>query len=789
MKSGQQDVAEPDGAAALPRGVRGTRTPLTRFVGRRGELTDARYRLERSRLVSLTGVGGVGKTRLALRLAEDVRRAFPAGVFVVELAEVQDPALLGYTLAQAVGAREPTARWRMKTLTDHLAGKKALLVLDNCEHLVEACAVVVDQLLGACPGLRVVVTSRQPLGIGGETVVTVPPMSSPLSTQATTAQALTQYDAVNLFLDRAEAAAPGFALNEANSAELARLIQLLDGLPLAIELAAVRLRALTLGQIVDRMHDRYQLLTGGSRSAPSRQQTLRASIDWTYDLCSREEQLMWARLSVFAGSFDLDAVEGICTGEGIDRAGVLDIVTAMVDKSIVTRDQRPGGQRFVLLETLRQYGEEKLGDPATHNTWRRRHRDWYAELAGRTEQECIGPNERQWIDRLHCEYANLRSAIEFCVGQGDSDIGLRIVWSIEIYWLAHGLLSEARHWLDQMIPGATHASLDRARALRFNAWLAILQGDHALVDDQLDGAQVDAQASGDPAACAYVTLTRGQLSMFNGDLDNACRRTSAAVNEFHACGHTLGEVYAAFEAGLAAGLAGDADQAEKWHIHCLQLTTLHGEEFFRSWSLWAYGVNLLVQGQNQHATEIEQASLRLKRGFDDRLGFAVCLEALAWIAAINREGQRSATLLGAAEAIWRAIGMSLVGIEPMWAYRQKWVAQARRSVTERDFQIAFAWGTGLQPDEAVAYALGEASRSSLRSAPRRDTTLTSRQLQISGLIAEGLSNREIADKLVISVRTAESHVDHILSRLGFTSRAQIAAWFAERRAALADDSD
>ncbi|MBP1823282.1 tetratricopeptide repeat protein [Mycobacterium sp. OAE908] len=777
-----------DSDDALSDGIRGNRAQLTRFVGRRHELTDARYRLERSRLVTLTGVGGVGKTRLALRLAEDVRRAFPDGVFVVELAEVQDPALLGYAVAEAVGAREPTARWRLTTLTDHLAAKKVLLVLDNCEHLVQACGVLVDALLRSCPGLRVLATSRQRLGIGGETVVTVPPLSTPLASQRATAESLTQYDAVNLFLDRAEAAAPDFELTDDNSSELARLIGLLDGIPLAIELAAVRLRALTLDQILDRMDDRYRLLTGGSRSAPSRQQTLRASIDWTYELCSPEEQLIWARLSVFAGSFELDAAEGICSGDGIDRDSVVDLLTAMIDKSIVTRDHRPGSdRRFVLLETIRQYGDEKLDNAGERDTWRRRHRDWYADLAARTEREWIGPHQHHCINRLHREHANVRSALDFCAANGESQIGLRIVWSLEMHWLAHGLLSEARHWLDQLITDAPGPSVDRARALRLNAWLAIMQGDHHLADARLDGAEAEARATGDVAARAFITLTRGQLAMFRGELDCASEYLTAAVTAFQDCGHPLGEVYAAFEAGLAAGLAGNAAHAQTWYHRCLELTKPLGEEYFRSWSMWAYAVDLWLQGDHDRALEVEQESLRLKRSLDDPIGIAVCLEALAWIAAADGEVERSATLLGAAEAIWRPIGMSLAAIPPLWAYRQRCEDDARRNASDSEFQIAFASGMGLQAEDAIAYALGEVARRPPRSPAHRDTALTNRQLQLSELIAQGLSNREIADKLVISVRTVESHVDHILSRLGFGSRTQIAAWCAGRRIAR-DDS-
>jgi serine/threonine-protein kinase PknK len=378
--------------------------------------------------------------------------------------------------------------------------------------------------------------------------------------------------------------------------------------------------------------------------------------------------------------------------------------------------------------------------------------------------------------------------LEFCAtsdDEGEAEAGLRIAWRLETYWMSRGLLGETRHWLDRLLARAAEPTADRARGRRFNAWLAILQGDHDVAAALLDGAGHDARASGDPVAIAFVTQTLGLLAMFRGDLRRAIGLLGAAADDFRLLGHASGAMHTVFEAGLAAGLAGDGAGAFAWHARCLELARSAGDTSWRSWSLWAYGVELWREGDSRGAAKLQEESLRLKWLLDDQVGMAVCLEALAWIAASGGQGERAATLLGAAEALWRRTGMSLMVIGHMWAYREQGETAARRSIGERGFQTAFAWGTGMPTGEAIAYALGEAPRVPHRrevpSAVTQPGALTRRELEISELVAQGLSNRDIARELVISVRTAESHVDHIMGKLGFTGRAQIAAWVAERR--------
>lgn len=764
--TGDGDAAEP---GALP-------LELTRFIGRRRDLALARHALERSRLVTLTGTGGVGKTRLAFQLARQVARAFADGVHVVALADVQDPALIGHTVNTAVGIRETSAQWQLETLVEHLHERQVLLVLDNCEHLVAGAAGLADALLRACRRLTVLATSREPLNVAGEAVVPVPPLSTPDPDESLTAAAVEQSEAVTLFADRAAAAVPGFEVTEANRRAVVQLCRLLDGIPLAIELAAVRLRVLPLPDLLARMGDRYRLLTHGSRTAPARHQTLRASIDWTYDLCSPSERLLWSRLAVFSGGFGLDAAEAVASGGEIDRTAVLDLVAALLDKSILTRVADAPEPRYQMLETIRQYGTERLAETERAEL-DRRHREWFVALAEHADADWSGPRQAKWLERLRWEHANLRAALNSCL-EHDGQSGLRLAWSVENYWLARGFLSEGRHWLGQLLDAAAEPTVDRGRALRLAAWLAILQGDHDVVPALLEEGERIAVRTGDAHLSVFVAQTWGLLALFSGDLEFAIERLEESVAAFAQLGHLTGEIHSMFEAGLALSLAGQSERASAWHVRCQELTTPIGESWWRSFSLWAYGVEKWRQNDYAAAAELERESLRLKRPLEDQLGHSVCLEAMSWIAASEGDAERAARLLGAADALLRKVGLALEGIPRMWVYHLKGEGDARRRATEGAFRSAYASGAAMPVDAAVAYALGEAAAIPAEQPGR--ALLSQREQEVSELVAQGMTNREIASMLVISVRTAEKHVDNILSKLGLANRTQLASHIAGR---------
>ena len=398
---------------------------LTSFVGRRGEVAEVRRLLAGSRLVTLTGAGGVGKTRLALRAAAGLARAFPGGVWLVRLDQLREEALVAQAVAGALGLQDRAGFSPEGALAGHLAGRRLLLVLDNCEHLVGAVAKLADLLLRAAPGLRVLATSREALTITGEVVLAVPPLGAPDPGQQLILAQLGLFPAVRLFAERAAQVVPGFAVTEANIAAVAGICRRLEGLPLALELAAARLPVLSPAQVGERLGDRLGLLTRGGRANPARQQTLRASIGWSYELCSRAERLLWARLSVFAGGFELDAAEGICADDRLAAEEVPGLLAALAGKSILTAEHRGGVARYRLPEPLREYGRERLEESGEDAVLRRRHRDWHEQLARRADAGWLSPQLAEWAARLFREHANVAAAQDFRQAEpGEAEAGL-----------------------------------------------------------------------------------------------------------------------------------------------------------------------------------------------------------------------------------------------------------------------------------------------------------------------------------------------------------------------------
>ena len=405
---------------------------LTSFIGREREIEEVKKLLSSSRLVTLTGSGGCGKTRLSLQAAAELIEEYPEGLWLVELASLTDPGLVPQTLASVLGMREVPGRPLLETLSDYLKARNLLLVLDNCEHLVEACAELASSLLGACPNLKILATSREGLGVAGETTWNVPSLSMPEPQRLPPMESLSQYEAVRLFIERAESVQPGFEVTDQNAPAVAQICHRLDGIPLAIELAAARVRVLSVEQINARLEDRFRLLTGGSRIAMPRQRTLRGAVEWSYELLSEPEHLLFNRLSVFTGGFILEAVETVCAGEGVGADEVLDLLSLLVDKSLVMVGEGVEGEvRYRLLETLRQYGRERLAAIGEADETLRRHAAFFfalAEEAGQVQSQTIalGPQEAAWLDRLEQEHDNLRAALGWCVESGEAETGLRL---------------------------------------------------------------------------------------------------------------------------------------------------------------------------------------------------------------------------------------------------------------------------------------------------------------------------------------------------------------------------
>ena len=765
---------------------------LTSFVGRRDEVAEVRRLLAGSRLVTLTGVGGVGKTRLALRAAAELRRSFPGGVWLVRLDQLREEALVAQAVAGALGLQDRAGYSPAASLAEYLAGRQLLLVLDNCEHLVDAVAKLADLLLRAAAGLRVLATSREALTIDGEMVLPVPPLPVPEAGQPLTAARLGLFPAVRLFAERAAQVVPGFAVTAANSAAVAGICRRLEGLPLALELAAARLPVLSAEQIGERLGDRLGLLTRGGRANPARQQTLRASIEWSYELCSLAERLLWARLSVFAGGFELDAAEGICADDRLAAGDMLGLLAALAGKSILTAEHRGGVARYRLPEPLREFGRERLEESGEGTSLRRRHRDWHEQLARRADTGWLSPQLTEWTARLSREHANVAVAQDFCQAEpGEAEAGLRIalhVWLL--YYWDPGHLSEGRYRLGQVLARAGEPTVWRARGLLLAGFLAAVSGDRGAVQPLLaEGTGLAGQLD-HPTTRAFAAWVAGHVCLFAGDLQQAIVHSEvglAVLSVAAVCERQRGRLLICL--AQAAGLAGDEQRAVACHRELAALTEA-GSEYIRrgysAWSLWALGAAAWRRGDLDRAAGLQQQSLRLRTRHNNRMGPAYCVEVLAWIAASQRQYERAAVLLGAAAGLWQSMGTSLDSHQPMAGHHRDCERQARQALGETAFQAACHRGLDLPAADAVAYALEQSPGK--RPAPAAPGTsapavsdgapLTPRELQVARLVAAGRSNKEVAAALVISPRTAEGHVERILAKLGFTSRAQAAAWVA-----------
>nr|WP_271212180.1 protein kinase [Rhodococcus wratislaviensis]GLK38582.1 hypothetical protein GCM10017611_54490 [Rhodococcus wratislaviensis] len=773
--TGRSSTGTPSGSGAdgtLP-------LDLTSFVGRRKELAEAKKLLSASRLVTLTGIGGVGKTRLALRVATNIRRAFDDGVRLVELGELRDGSLLGEVVAAGLGLRQRSPR-PLQTLVEFLEPRDMLLVLDNCEQVVDAAADLTETVLRTCPGLRILATSRETLDVAGEAALRVRPLALPDSDTEASLKSLPSYDAVTLFAERAATAVPGFEVTEDNAATVARICIQLDGLPLAIELAAARLRSMSPEQILQRLTNRYELLTRGSRGAPTRQQTLRWSIDWSYDLCLPAEQQLWSRLSVFAGSFELDAAEEVSMYDA-QPAGLIDLVASLVDKSILIREGSGAVVRFRMLETLREYGREKLEQDGTLPDLRRRHHSWYRQFALQAESEWIGPRQVAWLARLEREQPNLREAMEYGLSKAadSAEAGLEIATALYPFWVSRGLLREGRRWLDRALAQeGGHDTAVRVKALHSASVLASRHEDLERAAELIDEGRVLAETRGSALDRALMLHADGAHALHGGNPEHAVSSFTEALEVLRGERNLLAHVTALHALGLAHEILGHAEAAAGCLDEAIRITESHGESVYLGRSSLTLGLVMWREGNRDRAVLLLRRGLELARLVDDPFGATWCLEILAWISSRENRFHRAAVLLAAAEVLRRRVGTSIVQIPDLTESHQECELVTRRALGARAFETASREGEALGFDASASYALGEP----LPAAPRRGdpaTALTKRERQVADLVAQGLTNKAIAARLVISPRTAQGHVEHVLAKLGFSSRAQIAAWVAE----------
>jgi predicted ATPase/DNA-binding NarL/FixJ family response regulator len=761
--------------------VRALPAEVTSFVGRRRELAEIRELLGIARLVTLTGSGGIGKTRLAVRAAEQLRRAFPDGARLVELAALRDTTLVAQTIVDQLGVAAPTdaVRSAEEALHEHLASRHMLIVLDNCEHLLGACALLVGRLLRAAPELHMLATSRQALGVDGEHLVIVPPL-------AVSERAVEDGPAVELFAARAAAVKPGFEVDHGNAALVREICRQLDGVPLAIELAAIQLRVFSVEELTDRLAQRLPVLAAPHRGGPERHRSLQTAMDWSYERCSELERQVWARASVFAGGFDLEACEAVC-GQAPGRnatlgsASILDAVAGLVDKSIVLREEQDGHVRFRMLEPIREAGQSHLS-ARERERYRRRHLAWCGELIGRVVRGWFGREQGALYRRMRVEHANLRAAME-CALEIRDGTWAALVGEPWFLWVALSL-SEHRYWLGRGLAGDTRESRARGWALTTYAFVATLQGDRDAARAPLVEAARIARAAGDGLAFAYVEHVLGLGEFFAGEIETARERlveTLAAYADAGAPADLVGAL--CVHLGLIGIFDDDIGWAEEQFTRIADRCEQHGERWLLAYATVGLGIGELSRGDADRAAERALRSLGVLSTFQDAIGLALTLDLLAWAEAARGRGERAAVLLGAASDRWRSFGAQLYGSSHWIAQREHFERRAREAVGDDAFAAAFARGAAMSLEMVLEDVLGTSGdRGAVGSSgdEGRAVELTPREEEVVALIAGGLTNREIAGRLVVSRRTVEGHVGNALRKLGFERRSQLAAWAASR---------
>jgi predicted ATPase len=695
---------------------------LTSFIGREREIAEVKRLSSTTYLLMLTGSGGCGKTRLALQVAADLIDVYADGVWLVELAARAEPELVPQAVASALGLREVPGRPLQAILLDYLRTREVLLVLDNCEHLVTACAELAEALMRSCSRIRILATSREPLGVRGETVWRVPSLSLPEPRQMPSAEHLMQYEAIRLFIERATAVQPTFTLTLQNAGIVATVCRRLDGIPLAIELAAARMRALSLEQIAARLDERFTLLTGGSRTALPRQQTLRGTLDWSYDLLSHKERALLRRLSVFAGGWTLEAAEVVCSDDGVEAQDILDLLTQLVFKSLVLMDAQEGDVRYGLLETVRQYGRSKLDESGEAASVRTRHLNWYLRLAERAEPELIGADQSLWLDRLGVEHDNLRAALEWSkVEESDGESGLRLARALWQFWYVRGYFSEGRGWLEAMLSHSRDASASvRARALAAAGFLACRQGDYDGSIRLSTESLALFRELGDLSGMGQALYALGMVAESQSDYERAKTLFIESLTMGRQVGEKRRMAVSLNSIGEVARCQDNYEAARASYEESLSLMREVKDKRGIAITLGNLGHVALYQGDNERAAKIFREALGLARQLVFKLGIAEYLAGLGGVAATEGRHQRAARLLGIAEEVLSLLGALLR--PPDRAEYERSITATHAGLNDAAFAAAWAEGKAMTLDHAIEYALSTQAFNSFRHGEPEDRT-------------------------------------------------------------------
>ncbi|MFI9121740.1 ATP-binding protein [Streptomyces bikiniensis] len=718
---------------------------LNRFVGRAAEQAALAALLGTSRLVTVVGVGGVGKTRLALRVAAGAQKRYGDGVRLTELAPLRDPDLVAHALAEALGLTDHTPRPPREALVEHLAERRVLLVLDGFEHLVESCAPLVRELLAHAPGLTVLAAGRRPLRVAGEAVFPLAPMGEAdavalLAERAAEAGApllpeaparagafahlggpgtLTHPGGTDVPADpdgtgalpdlvRTPSEAPSSSRTPAEVPEAVReLCRRLDGIPLALELAAGRLPLLSAEQMLHRLDDRFRLLADGERGVLPRHRALRTAIGWSHELCTPRERLLWARLSVFAGPFDLEAVEYVCGGRELPPERILDLLGGLLAQSLVSREDTPAGPAYRMLGTVAAYGAEWLAALGDTERMRRRHRDWYMGLATWCELEWFSPRQREVAARTDVALPDLRAALELCLElPEDAHLAQHLAGTLWFAWAGCGRLSEGRYWLDRALALDSGHQEARLKALWVLGYVAVLQGDGTAAVAALHECGERAGSSGNALAEAYATHRMGCLALLTDDTARAEELIGRALDSYRELGELNSNVLMGqVEVAMARAFRGDLEGAVALCREVREVCEERGELWTRAYALYVLAYAAWTRDAYGEARELLTECVSINHAFHDLVGLVLAIELLALVTAGEGDPAEAAVLQGAAVPVWDTVGVRLFGSASFGGPGRLCEARAREALGAEAYEEAFREGRGLSPDAAVERAL------------------------------------------------------------------------------------
>jgi predicted ATPase/DNA-binding SARP family transcriptional activator/DNA-binding CsgD family transcriptional regulator len=772
------------------------------FIGREWEMLDLKRQLAMTRLLTLSGAGGSGKTRLALEVARDLIGAYPDGVWLVELAPLTEGKLVPHAVTDALGVPEEPGQSLSDALVDDLREKRLLLVLDNCEHLIEAVAQLSNALLSSCPLLRVVATSRETLGVEGELAWRVEPLSFPDvhrsddrdAHRAPATGELERYEAVRLFVARARLGSPHFELRAENAEAVAQICSRLEGIPLAVELAAARVRTLSLEQISERLEDSLKLLRGDSRTAPRRQRTLRATLEWSYNLLSAEERVLLRRLSVFAGGWTLEAAEeAVGTSGGIQEEEILELLSKLVDKSLVVAEVRTGEvRRYRLLETVKQYARERLETSGEADAFWRRHAEFFLALAEEAAPELTGAQQQEWAKRLEAEHDNMRAALSWSL-ENEPETTLRLAGALARFWEMRARFLEGSAWLGAALRqrGRADVATDtaaRTKILSEAGTFAWHRGDYEYAIELHGEALALYRELGDDGGVAFAILCLGTQYLDKGDLERSAPFFEEALATSRKIGERRTIAMAMRNLAEVARQKGEYERAKSLGMECLSLYKELGDDLRVARTVGWMGLLTFWSGDDQDLAEgFLKEGLALNREIESWEYVAYCLEGFAGLAGARAQGVRAARLWGAAEVLRTNIGAPPT--PETRPYYEPSMATARALLGESAWKAAFAEGSAMSAQEAAEYALYEEVAPAPERPPAGGKTddplttdpLTAREGEVAAMVAQGMPNRQIAQELFLSEHTVKRHISKILRKLGLASRAEVAAWVTEGR--------